>query len=94
VGSQIEAKQFFSIVGILIGLETWNLNQHVLISKNWPNDPHFGCEAFVGAKSLDDFGDVEAKFLDQIEEEFENQVDHYVKLVDMVAFDFQICIYV
>jgi hypothetical protein len=42
----------------------------------------------VGIKSLDDFGDVEAKFLDQIKEEFEDQVDHYVKLVDTVAFDF------
>ncbi len=95
----MKRNNFVSIVGILIGLQrcwlgTRNLNQHVLISKNWPNDPHFGCETFVGAKSLDDFGDVEAKFLDQIEEEFENQVDHYVKLVDMVAFDFQICIYV
>ncbi len=93
VGSQIEAKHFFSIVGILIGLQrcwlaTRNLNQRVLISKSWPNDPHFGCEAFVGAKSFDGFGDVEAKFLDQIEEEFEDQVDHYVKLVDKVAFDF------
>jgi hypothetical protein len=67
---------------------TWNLNQHVLISKNWANGPHFGCEAFVGAKSFDDFGDVEAKFLDPIEEEFEDQVNHYFKLVDMVAFDF------
>jgi hypothetical protein len=93
VGSQIEGNNFFSIVGILIGLRgcwfgTQNLNQRVLISKNWPNDPHFGCEAFVGVKSFDDFGDVEAKFLDQIEEEFEDQVDHYVKHVDMVAFDF------
>ncbi len=44
--------------------------------------------SIVGIKSLDDFGDVEAKFLDQIKEEFEDQVDHYVKLVDTVAFDF------
>jgi hypothetical protein len=44
--------------------------------------------SIVGVKSLDDFGDVEAKFLDQIKEEFEDQVDHYVKLVDMVAFDY------
>ncbi len=33
--------------------------------------------------SFDDFGDVEANFLDQIEEEFKDQLDHYVKLVDM-----------
>jgi hypothetical protein len=44
--------------------------------------------------SLDDFGDVEANFLDHIEEEFENQLDHYVELVGMANFDFKICIHV
>jgi hypothetical protein len=39
------------------------------------------------AKSFDDFGDVEVDFLDQIEEEFEDQLDHYVELVDMTNFD-------
>jgi hypothetical protein len=33
--------------------------------------------------SLDDFGDVEANFLDHIEEEFENQLDHHVELIDI-----------
>jgi len=32
--------------------------------------------------SLDDFGEVEANFLDPIEEEFENQLDH-VELIDI-----------
>ncbi len=40
------------------------------------------------AKSLDDFGNVEAYFLDQIEQEFENQLDQYVELVGMENFDF------
>jgi len=38
--------------------------------------------------SLDDFKDVEIIFLDQIEKEFEKQLDHYFELVDMVNFDF------
>ncbi len=38
-----------------------------------------GCKAFVGAKSLDDLEDVKANFLNQIEEEFENQLDCYVE---------------
>lgn len=37
---------------------------------------------------LDDFGDVEIDFLDQIEEGFEYQLDHYVKFVDMINFYF------
>jgi hypothetical protein len=37
---------------------------------------------------LDDFRDVEAKFLDHIEKEFENQLDHYVELIDIAYFDF------
>jgi hypothetical protein len=45
-------------------LGTRNLNQLVLVSKNWPNDPHFGCETFIGPKFFDDFGDVETIFLD------------------------------
>jgi len=36
---------------------------------------------------LDDFGDVEIDFLAQIEE-FEDQLDHYVKFVDMTNFYF------
>jgi hypothetical protein len=38
--------------------------------------------------SLDDFGEVEASFLDHIEGEFENQLDHYVELIDIAYFDF------
>ncbi len=37
---------------------------------------------------LYNFGDVEIDFLDQIEEEFEDQLDHYVKFVDMTNFYF------
>jgi hypothetical protein len=70
------------------------LNQLVLISKNWLDDPYFSCQAFVRAKSFDDFGDVEVDFLDQIEEEFEDQLDHYVELVDMTHFDSYIYIYI
>jgi hypothetical protein len=49
-----------------------------------------GCEAFVWAKSLNDLGDVKPNFLNQIEEDFETQLDHYVvEFVDMAYF----CIY-
>jgi hypothetical protein len=41
-------------------------------SKHWPNNPHFGCEAFVGVKHLVDFGDVKTKFLYHTEEKFED----------------------
>ncbi len=44
--------------------------------------------------SLDDFGDFETNFLDRIEEDFENQLDDYVELIDVAYFDFQICFYV
>jgi hypothetical protein len=37
--------------------------------------------------SLDDFGDVEANFLHHIEEEFENQLYHYVEVVDIAFLD-------
>jgi len=38
--------------------------------------------------SFDDFGDVETNFLDHIVEEFENQLHHYVELIDITYFDF------
>jgi hypothetical protein len=77
-------KCIFSILGILTGLckcqfGTQYLNQPVLISKNWPNDPHFGCESFA-TESLDDFGGLEIDLLEQIEEEFEDQLSDYVEL--------------
>jgi hypothetical protein len=59
----------------------------VLISKNWPNDPHFGCESFA-TKSLDDFGDLVTNLLEQMEEEFENQLCDYVEFDDSIGFDF------
>jgi hypothetical protein len=38
--------------------------------------------------SLNDFEDIEANFLNHIEKEFENQLDHYVELIDIAYFDF------
>jgi len=40
--------------------------------------------------SLDDFGEVETNFLDRIEEEFENQLFHYVEFIEIAYFDFYI----
>jgi hypothetical protein len=37
---------------------------------------------------FDDFGDAKTIFQNHIEEEFENQLDHYIELVDMTNFDF------
>jgi hypothetical protein len=42
------------------------------------------CEGLVQAKSLDDLGDANPNFLNQIEE----KLDHYVELVDMAHFAF------
>jgi hypothetical protein len=69
-----------------IPLGIHNLNQLMLISKNWLNDSQFGCETFV-AKSLDDFRDLEANLFEQMEEEFEDQLGDYVELVDPTDFD-------
>jgi hypothetical protein len=37
--------------------------------------------------SFDDFGDVGTNFLNHIEDEFENQLNHHFELVDMTNFD-------
>jgi hypothetical protein len=67
VGSQIEIKRIFSIAEILTKLckcqlGAQNLNQLVLISQNWPSDPHFGLGHDV--ECLDDFGDCEGNLLE------------------------------
>jgi hypothetical protein len=41
--------------------------------------------------SPNDFGEVEANFLDPIKEEFENQLDHYVKLIN-IAYIYKQCL--
>jgi hypothetical protein len=38
--------------------------------------------------SLHDFGNVEIQFKNWIEEEFEGQLDHYVKFDDMKYYNF------
>jgi hypothetical protein len=48
------------------------------------------CPILRKSLSFDDFGEVEANFLDHIEEEFEN----YVEFIDIAYFDFYICFYV
>ncbi len=58
----------------------------MLISKNWPNDPHSWCESFV-VESLDDFGGLELDLLEQMEE-FEDQLGDYVELNTLTDFDF------
>jgi hypothetical protein len=92
VGNHVEVEHIFYIVGILTGLckcrhGAQSLNKLVLISKNWPNDPCFGCESFV-VESLHDFGDIEIDLLEPMEEEFENQLGDYVELDDSIDFDF------
>jgi hypothetical protein len=78
IGNQIEAKQIFCSVGILIGLYrcqrgALNLSKLVLISQNLPSDPHFSLEENAN-ESLDNFGDCEAigvggkKFEDHLED--------------------------
>ena len=80
VGSQIKIERVFSIAGILTALRccrlgSKNLDQLVLLVKNVPDDPHQGCEA----KSLEKFGVEEAKIIDQLEEEFEDELLNLVE---------------
>ena len=81
VGSQIETERVFSIAGVLTALRrcrlgSKNLDQLVLLVKNWLDDPREGC----AAKTLDDFGDEEAKLIEQLEEEFEGEMDNLVEV--------------
>lgn len=57
----------------------------MLITKNWPNDPCFGCESFA-VESFDDFGVFETNLLEQMEK-FEDQLGDYVELDDSTNFD-------
>jgi len=64
IGNQIEPKQIFCSVGILIGLYrcqlgALNLSKLVLIFQNLPSDPHFSLEENAN-ECLDNFGDCEA----------------------------------
>jgi hypothetical protein len=48
VGSQIEIKRIFNMVGVITSLKRCqlgieNLDKLVPIMKNWPNDPKFEC---------------------------------------------------
>lgn len=52
-----------------------NLDQLVLLVKNWPDDPHEGCDV----KSLADFGNGEVDLVDQLEEEFEKEMENLVE---------------
>ena len=67
IGSQIKIERVFSIAGILTMLRrcrlgSKNLDQLVLLVKNWPDDPRQGCEA----KSLEEFGVEKAQIIDQL----------------------------
>jgi hypothetical protein len=59
----------------------------VLISKKWINDPYFGCETFA-TKSFDDFWNVKIDILKEMEKDFENQLDMFVKHDDSTNIDF------
>jgi hypothetical protein len=56
VGSQIETKRIFNMVGVITSLKRCqlgieNLDKLVTIMKNWPNDPKFECTS--GPKSFE-----------------------------------------
>jgi hypothetical protein len=55
----------------------------VLISKNWPSDPHFGLEGHE-IKSLDDFRVHKANLLEKIEEKFKNCLEEFVDSNDVI----------
>jgi hypothetical protein len=56
VGSQIETERIFNMAKVITSLRRcWlgieNLDKLVIIMKNWPNDPKFGCT--TGPKSFE-----------------------------------------
>jgi hypothetical protein len=58
VGSQIKTQRIFNMARVITGLKRcWlgieNLDKLVLIMKNWPDDPRFGCKS--GLKSFEEF---------------------------------------
>ena len=74
-GSQIECERVFSIAGLLTGLRrcrlgSRNLEQLVLLVKNWPDDPRLGIEKLHA--SIEEFVDLEAELVAQLEDEFED----------------------
>lgn len=48
-----------------------------MLVKNWPDDPRLRCDAV--AASLEDFGDAEADFLEELDEEFEEEIGSLVE---------------
>jgi hypothetical protein len=55
----------------------------VLISKNWPSDPHFGIEGHE-MKSLNDFRVHEVNLLEKIEEKFKICLEEFVDSNDVI----------
>jgi hypothetical protein len=50
IGSQIETKRIFSLVGILTNLkrchlQSKNSKKSIFVNINWPNDPKSGCKS-------------------------------------------------
>lgn len=52
-----------------------NLDQLVLLVKNWPDDPCTGCDA----QCLDDFCEEEADLIDQPEKELEGETEELLE---------------
>jgi hypothetical protein len=76
VGSQIETKRIFSLVGIRTNLrrcrwQTKNLEKLTFVNKNWPNDLKIGCKSPSNiVEFLERDVDLEEEF-EEFEGEFE-----------------------
>jgi hypothetical protein len=83
LGSHIETKRIFFIMGILtcfchckLGLK--NLDFLVLLIKNRHDDP-IGFEAKKGPQDVDEFGEVDEEIIDLLDAEFTNEVESHVE---------------
>ncbi len=78
IGSQIETKRIFSLLGILTNLrrchlQTENLEKLIFVNKYWPNDLRIGCKSPSNlVEFLERDVDLE-KELDELEGEFEKE---------------------
>jgi hypothetical protein len=82
IGSQIETKRIFSLIGILTCLRRYQLQSEILdqltfINQNWPNDPRVGCYMPSTLVEFIEKNEI-VKELEEFEGEFERE-----KIVDM-----------
>jgi len=78
IGSQIETKRIFSLVGTLTSLKRcWlqskNLDKINFLNQNWPNDPKVGCNMSSTLVEFIEKDEIIEEELKEFEREFEKE---------------------